>query len=117
MPRTLFTFADRSAATTLNWTVNLASVVALEAIDEPRPSQLVATRLNRIGRKQSAPFYNAIDRLTNGGLGAGDALFQRQAEIAEAFFRDVDSEVKDMPRDLAKVPEIGDRYQIRFVRQ
>ena len=30
--------------------------------------------------------------------------------------RDVDREVKEMPRDLAKVPEIGKRHQIRFVR-
>jgi quercetin dioxygenase-like cupin family protein len=35
---------------------------------------------------------------------------------AESFFRDVDREVKEMPRDLAKVPEIGQRHQIRFVR-
>ena len=35
---------------------------------------------------------------------------------AEAFFRDVDREVKDLPRDMAKVPEIGDRHHIRFVR-
>jgi quercetin dioxygenase-like cupin family protein len=33
---------------------------------------------------------------------------------AEAFFREVDREVKEMPRDLAKVPEIGRRHQIRF---
>lgn len=35
---------------------------------------------------------------------------------AESFFREVDREVKEMPRDLAKVPEIGQRHQIRFVR-
>ena len=35
---------------------------------------------------------------------------------AESFFRDVDREVKEMPRDLAKVPQIGQRHQIRFVR-
>lgn len=33
---------------------------------------------------------------------------------AESFFRDVDREVKDLPRDLAKVPAIGQRHQIRF---
>ncbi len=33
---------------------------------------------------------------------------------AEAFFREVDREVREMPRDLAKVPEIGDRHQIHF---
>jgi quercetin dioxygenase-like cupin family protein len=35
---------------------------------------------------------------------------------AESFFREVHHEVKDMPRDLAKVPDIGDRHQIHFVR-
>jgi quercetin dioxygenase-like cupin family protein len=33
---------------------------------------------------------------------------------AEAFFRDVDREVKEMPHDLAKVPVIGSRHQIHF---
>jgi quercetin dioxygenase-like cupin family protein len=33
----------------------------------------------------------------------------------EGFFRDVEREVKEMPRDLPKVPEIGLRHQIRFV--
>ena len=35
---------------------------------------------------------------------------------AESFFREVEREVKEMPRDLAKVPQIGDRHQIHFVR-
>jgi quercetin dioxygenase-like cupin family protein len=35
---------------------------------------------------------------------------------AEAFFRDCEREVRDLPADLAKVPDIGDRHQIRFVR-
>jgi quercetin dioxygenase-like cupin family protein len=33
---------------------------------------------------------------------------------AEAFFREVDREVKEMPRDMAKVPAIGSRHQIHF---
>ena len=33
---------------------------------------------------------------------------------AEAFFRDVDREVKQMPADLAKVPEIGARHRLRI---
>lgn len=32
----------------------------------------------------------------------------------EAFFREVDREVKEMPRDLAKVPAIGERHEIHF---
>jgi len=34
---------------------------------------------------------------------------------AEGFFRDVAREVKLMPEDLAKVPEIGLRHQLRFM--
>lgn len=36
---------------------------------------------------------------------------------AEGFFRDVEREVREIPRDMAKVPAIGDRHHIRFVRQ
>ena len=35
---------------------------------------------------------------------------------AESFFKDVDREVKDLPGDLAKVPGIGTRHGIHFVR-
>ena len=35
---------------------------------------------------------------------------------AEAFFRDVEQEVREMPRDLGKVPQIGERHHIHFVR-
>ena len=47
-------------------------------------------------------------------LSSGNPLLQTglDAQIAK-----VDREVKEMPRDLAKVPEIGDRHQIRFVRR
>jgi quercetin dioxygenase-like cupin family protein len=34
----------------------------------------------------------------------------------EGFFRDVEREVRELPRDLSKVPEIGDRHGIRFLR-
>jgi hypothetical protein len=34
---------------------------------------------------------------------------------AEGFFRDVHREVKEMPRDMAKVPAIGARHQLRFL--
>lgn len=33
---------------------------------------------------------------------------------AEAFFKEIDREVTDLPRDLPKVREIGTRHQIRF---
>jgi quercetin dioxygenase-like cupin family protein len=35
---------------------------------------------------------------------------------AEAFFKEVDREVKDYPRDMAKMPAIGERHQIHFLR-
>ncbi len=35
---------------------------------------------------------------------------------AEAFFRDVEREVRELPADLAKVPAIGDRHDLHFVR-
>lgn len=34
---------------------------------------------------------------------------------AEGFFRDVDREVHELPRDLAKVPEIAARHRMRFL--
>jgi quercetin dioxygenase-like cupin family protein len=34
---------------------------------------------------------------------------------AEAFFREIDREVTELPRDLPKVPEIGARHRLRFV--
>jgi quercetin dioxygenase-like cupin family protein len=33
---------------------------------------------------------------------------------AESFFRDAEREVKEMPRDLGKVPAIGKRHRINF---
>ncbi len=33
---------------------------------------------------------------------------------AEAFFRDVEKEVKRLPEDLAKVPSIGERHEVHF---
>ena len=35
---------------------------------------------------------------------------------AESFFRELDREVKELPRDLAKVPAIGERHQIHFAK-
>ena len=34
---------------------------------------------------------------------------------AEAFFRDAAAEIRELPRDLPKVAEIGARHQLRFV--
>lgn len=36
---------------------------------------------------------------------------------AERFFREVAREVTAFPQDLAKLPRIGERHQLRFVRQ
>jgi quercetin dioxygenase-like cupin family protein len=35
---------------------------------------------------------------------------------AESFFRAVDAQVREMPRDLGKMLEIGDLHQVRFAR-
>ena len=35
---------------------------------------------------------------------------------AESFFKDVDREIKDYPKDMAKMPAIGERHDIHFVR-
>lgn len=34
---------------------------------------------------------------------------------AEAFFRDAAAEIRELPRDLQKVPELGARHGVRFV--
>jgi hypothetical protein len=34
---------------------------------------------------------------------------------AEAFFKDVDREVAEVSRDLAKILQIGERHGIRFL--
>ncbi|MCO5099498.1 MAG: cupin domain-containing protein [Burkholderiaceae bacterium] len=34
---------------------------------------------------------------------------------AEGFFRDIDREVRELPRDLGKVPEIAARHRMRFL--
>ncbi|WP_448208087.1 cupin domain-containing protein [Azospirillum sp. sgz302134] len=50
--------------------------------------------------------------------GAGDqparVLVLDAPATAEKFFRDVDREVKVLPDDLAKIPEIGQRNQVYF---
>jgi quercetin dioxygenase-like cupin family protein len=51
--------------------------------------------------------------------GAGDKparvlVFDAPA-TAEGFFREANREVVNFPEDLAKVPEIGARYQMRFM--
>jgi hypothetical protein len=33
---------------------------------------------------------------------------------SEAFFKAVDREVTELPRDMSKLPEIGDRHGLRF---
>lgn len=51
--------------------------------------------------------------------GAGDTparvlVFDAPA-TAEGFFRDANREIVNIPEDFAKVPEIGSRYQMRFL--
>jgi quercetin dioxygenase-like cupin family protein len=35
---------------------------------------------------------------------------------AETFFKELAREVRELPRDLPKVPEIGDRHGLHFIR-
>lgn len=76
------------------------------------------------GREQlvkSGDFLYAPGGTVHGFQGASEKparmlIFDAPAH-AEAFFKDVDREVKEMPRDLPKALQIGDRHQIHFVRQ
>ncbi len=42
-------------------------------------------------------------------------LFFDAPAASEAFFRELDREIKTMPDDLRKVPAIGERHRIHFV--
>jgi quercetin dioxygenase-like cupin family protein len=46
--------------------------------------------------------------------GTGRMLVFDSPAHSESFFRELGREVKEMPRDLAKLPDIGKRHQIRF---
>ena len=55
---------------------------------------------------------------SHGFKGASDVvarvlIFDAPA-ASEAFFRETEREVREMPRDLAKVPDIGERHGIHF---
>ena len=54
----------------------------------------------------------------HGFQGASDKtarmLFFDAPAASEAFFRELNREVKTMPDDLRKVPEIGERHRIHF---
>ncbi len=64
-------------------------------------------------------FIYAPGGTVHGFTGASEAparmlVFDSPAH-SEAFFRELDSEVKLMPDDLAKVPAIGRRHKLTFV--
>ena len=70
-------------------------------------------------RVTTGDFIYAPAGVLHGFKGASDKparilVFDAPAH-AEDFFRDMDREVKEFPRDAAKIPEIGLRHQIRFV--
>jgi quercetin dioxygenase-like cupin family protein len=59
--------------------------------------------------------------VSHGFRGASDVvarvlIFDAPA-ASEAFFRETAREVREMPRDLAKVPEIGARHGVHFERR
>ena len=77
---------------------------------------------NLAGKPQTVKagdFIYAPGGTPHGFQGASDKpariiIFDAPAH-AEGFFREVDREVKEMPRDLPKVLQIGDRHQIHFL--
>jgi quercetin dioxygenase-like cupin family protein len=78
-------------------------------------------RFNLGGESQlvsAGDFIYAPAHQLHGFSGASDQparmlVFDAPAH-AGAFFKEVDSVVKDLPEDLAKVPEIGARHGIHF---
>jgi hypothetical protein len=50
----------------------------------------------------------------SGAAGARILIFDAPA-ASEPFFRDTIREVRDIPADLAKVPEIGARHGLHFL--
>ena len=79
------------------------------------------TRFEIDGRAVTAragDFLYAPGGTVHGFMGASDSparvlVFDAPA-AAEAFFRDVDREVKRLPEDMGKVPEIGRRHRLNF---
>jgi quercetin dioxygenase-like cupin family protein len=75
------------------------------------------------GREQvlsAGDFFYAPAGLVHGFQGASvtpaRALIFDVPAHAAGYFRDASREVVDLPADLAKVPAIGERHGIRFVR-
>ena len=71
-------------------------------------------------RLEERDFTNLPRGTVHGFKGASDVparvlIFAAPAH-SSAFFRDVSREVVDLPNDLAKMPEIGLRHGIEFVR-
>ena len=70
-------------------------------------------------RVQAGDFIYAPGGTVHGFKGASSSparvlIFDAPAH-SEAFFRDVDREVRELPHDLPKVPAIGARHQLRFL--
>jgi quercetin dioxygenase-like cupin family protein len=68
---------------------------------------------------QAGDFIYVPAGTPHGFAGASDEvarllIFDAPAH-AEGFFRDAEREVRELPRDLAKVPEIGTRHGIEFL--
>lgn len=73
----------------------------------------------RVDLFEAGDFLYAPAGTVHGFQGASDTparmlVFDAPA-AAEGFFREVDREVRQMPRDLAKVPEIAARHRMRFL--
>jgi quercetin dioxygenase-like cupin family protein len=76
----------------------------------------IGERHERIG---AGDFVYAPGGIVHGFHGVSEAparmlIFDAPAH-AEAFFKEVDCEVAVLPRDLAKIPQIGERHGIHFL--
>jgi quercetin dioxygenase-like cupin family protein len=73
----------------------------------------------RIVVAEAGDFVFIPGNTVHGFHGASDdaarALLFAAPPHADQFFRDTANEVREMPRDLAKVPEIGARHGITFL--
>jgi quercetin dioxygenase-like cupin family protein len=80
-------------------------------------------RVSLYGREQilsAGDFLYIPGGTLHGFAGASDVatrvLIFAAPPHADDFFRDAHREVRELPRDLEKVPEIGERHGIHFAR-
>ena len=97
--------------------------MSIGVVDPPDPGVLIQRdahghfaigALNGVPQIDCGDFEHAFQSATSNPP-ARMLIFDAPAHAGD-FFRDVDREVKEMPRDAVKMPEIGARHGIRFIR-